>query len=228
MKLIVGLGNPGSEYERTRHNAGYLVVDRLRDRRAPGAVARGRFHALSFDLALRERASESRALLLKPTMYMNRSGLSVAEAVRFYKVQPAEDVLVIVDDVALPVGALRMRASGGAGGHNGLADVSEKLGTESYARLRIGVGSPGIIPQKDYVLGRFSAEQWETVQPVLDRAADAAETWAVRGVIDAMNTFNAPERPAPDAGSTTPPRIENPSAGAPDRADAEPSTEDPS
>ena len=193
MKLIVGLGNPGAEYERTRHNAGFLAVDRLIDRHAPGAVARSRFHALAYDVTIRRAGAEERALLLKPTTFMNRSGLAVAEAARFYKLLPAEDVLVLVDDVALPIGAIRMRAKGGTGGHNGLADIQQKLGSDDYARLRIGVGSPGRATQRDYVLGRFSAEQWEDVRPALDRAADAAEVWATEGPVAAMNAFNAPD-----------------------------------
>lgn len=196
MKLIVGLGNPGRQYERTRHNAGYLVVDRLAGRHAPGAVARSKFHGLTFDApSIGQGADRARALLVKPTTYMNRSGLCVASAVRFYKVAPADDLLIVVDDVALPVGAIRLRSRGGTGGHNGLVDITEKLGTDHYARLRIGVGEPGIQPQSDYVLGRFSSDQWDVVQPALDRAANAAAAWAVQGILQTMNQFNAPDQP---------------------------------
>lgn len=213
MKLIVGLGNPGAEYERTRHNAGFQAVDRLIERHAPGAVARSRFHALAYDVTIRRGAAEERALLLKPTTYMNRSGLAVAEAARFYKLPPSEDVLVIVDDVALPVGAIRMRAKGGAGGHNGLADIQQKLGDDAYARLRIGVGGPGRVPQRDYVLGRFAPDQWEAVLPALDRAADAAEVWATEGPVAAMNAYNAPDEPrADDARSDAPSNTTTPAA----------------
>jgi len=197
VKLIVGLGNPGRQYDRTRHNAGYLVVDRLAERHAPGAVARGKFHGLAFDApSIGVGRETARALLIKPTTYMNCSGLCVAEAVRFYKVAIADDLLVIVDDVALPIGATRLRARGGTGGHNGLADITEKLGTDHYARLRIGIGEPGRQPQSDYVLGRFSSEQWEAVQPALDRAAKIAEAWAVTGVVEAMNHYNALDQPS--------------------------------
>lgn len=216
--MVVGLGNPGVEYERTRHNAGFLVVDALRRRRADRAIPRGRFHALAVDTELSASGGSARALLLKPTTYMNRSGLAVSEAVRFYKLQPTEDVLVIVDDVDLPVGSIRVRAVGGTGGHNGLADIAEKLGTDGYARLRVGVGCPGVRRRPGDVLARFSTEEWDAVQPAIERAADAAEDWAVLGVTHTMNTFNALERPALDE---TPEPESTPEAGAP----AEPSEE---
>lgn len=187
MKLIVGLGNPGLEYEKTRHNAGFLVIDRLAARRAPGAIPRARFHAMALETDL-PRAGKT--LLLKPTTYMNRSGLSVGDAVRFYKLDPACDLLVVVDDTALPAGALRIRQTGGAGGHNGLADIERALGGPGWTRLRIGVGAPGPARQRDYVLGRFSPEQWADMDPALDAAADAAETWAAEGATAAMNRFN--------------------------------------
>ncbi len=186
MKLIVGLGNPGSEYDRTRHNAGYLVVDRLLARHAPDAPARARFHSATWDVSI----DGERALLLKPTTYMNRSGLAVGEAVRFFKLEPSADLLVVTDDVALPAGAIRLRASGGTGGHKGLGDIERALATDEYARLRIGIDPPGLAPQTDYVLGRFSPDQWAAVDPALDKAADCAERWALEGAIAAMNEFN--------------------------------------
>jgi len=186
VKLIIGLGNPGSEYDKTRHNAGYMVVDRLLARHAQGEPARARFHAATWDVGL----PGARSIVMKPTTYMNRSGLAVGEAVRFYKLDPSEDLLVMTDDVALPAGAIRLRASGGTGGHNGLADIENALATDQYARLRVGVDSPGIVPQADYVLGRFSPDQWTGVDPALDKAADAAELWAREGALAAMNQFN--------------------------------------
>ena len=186
MKLIVGLGNPGLEYENTRHNVGFVVLDRLARRYAPGAVARSKFHAAVLDADF----DGERALLIKPTTYMNRSGLSASEAVRFYKVGTEDDLLVIVDDVALACGSIRLRPSGGAGGHNGLADIEQKLGTQEYGRLRIGIDGPGNIPQKDYVLGRFRPEQKELIAPALEEAADAAAFWATNGMAEAMNRFN--------------------------------------
>jgi len=187
MKLIVGLGNPGRDYARTRHNAGFMAVDRLARRHAAGARARGQFHAMTIDAAI---PGAGKCLLIKPTTYMNRSGLSVGEAVHFYKCSPVDDVLIIVDDTALPLGSLRLRASGGAGGHNGLADIERALGTSEYARLRIGVGEPEFAAQKDHVLGRFTDEELATIEPALDRVCDAAECWAGQGLTRAMNTFN--------------------------------------
>lgn len=201
MKLIVGLGNPGAEYERTRHNAGFLAVDALAQRHARGVAPRARFQGVAVEASLeRGPAAGERALLLKPTTYMNRSGQAVAEAVRFYKLDIATDLLVLVDDIYLPCGVIRVRAEGGSGGHNGLADIDRLLGTDRWARCRIGVDPPGIVPQADYVLGRFTAEQWAKTGPAIARAADAAELWAGRGVAAAMNTFNA-KGPEGDAGA---------------------------
>jgi PTH1 family peptidyl-tRNA hydrolase len=195
MKLIVGLGNPGQQYEQTRHNAGYIVVDRLVRRHMPGAVPRARFHSASYEGAI----AGEKCLLLKPITYMNRSGAAVAESVAFYKLLPASDLLVIVDDVALPVGALRLRASGSAGGHNGLGDIERALGSTEYPRCRIGIDpSPPYMDQADYVLGRFTDDQWAIMDPTLNRAADAAETFISRGISAAMNRFNTrPSAPAP-------------------------------
>jgi PTH1 family peptidyl-tRNA hydrolase len=197
VKLIVGLGNPGAQYERTRHNAGFLALDRLAQRHAAGLVARSRFHAATLETAL--GAGGQRCLLMKPLTFMNRSGLAVSEAVRFYKVDPASDLLVIVDDVYLPCGSLRLRGEGSAGGHNGLADIQRALGTDRYARCRIGVDTPGIVPQADYVLGRFTDDQWSAVGPAVERSCDAAEVWANSGLTAAMNRFNAktPDGSAP-------------------------------
>lgn len=189
MKLIVGLGNPGTTYENTRHNAGFMVLDRLVQRHAPGASVRGRFNAAVVEATI----GGEPCLLLKPMNYMNRSGAPVAEAVRFYKLEPATDLLVLVDDVALPCGVIRLRPSGGAGGHNGLTDVQRALGTDVYPRCRIGIDpSPPFMDQADYVLGRFTPEQRALIEPALDRAADAVEVFVTRGLTPAMNLFNAP------------------------------------
>lgn len=195
MKLIVGLGNPGVEYERTRHNAGFLVIDRLVRRHGAGAIPRGRFQSAVVEAPVRGE----RCVLMKPTTYMNRSGQAVGEAVRFYKLDPAADLLVIVDDVYLPAGTIRLRPAGGDGGHNGLADIQRALGTEMYPRLRIGVGEkPAHIDQSDYVLARFAPEEWALVEPALDKAADAAETFASEGLVAAMNKFNVKPRSSKD------------------------------
>ncbi len=189
MKLIVGLGNPGPEYDHTRHNVGFVVLDRLARRHAApnnGNAAKAKFHGSLLEAAI----GDEKALLLKPLTYMNRSGLSVSEAVNFYKIDVASDLLVIVDDVAIPCGSIRLRAEGSAGGHNGLGDIEQKLGTTNYARLRIGIDQPGQIPQKDYVLGRFRPDQQEAIEPALEESVKAAECWCVRGITEAMNRFN--------------------------------------
>lgn len=186
MKLIVGLGNPGPEYHDTRHNVGFEVLDRLARRYAPGAVARSKFHGA----VLEAEVDGERALLLKPATFMNRSGIAIAEAASFYKLQPPSDLLVIVDDVALPCGSIRLRAEGSSGGHNGLADVEQMLGTTQYARLRLGIDAPGPIPQKEYVLGRFRPDQREAIEPALEEAVAAAVCWCASGIDEAMNRFN--------------------------------------
>lgn len=194
MKLIVGLGNPGLEHEKTRHNAGFLAVDRLAERHARGCVPRGRFSSITLEASIKGE----KCLLMKPSTYMNRSGAAVAEAARFFKLAPESDVFVITDDTALPAGVIRVRGSGGAGGHNGLRDIERLLATEGYARCRVGIDAPGIVPLHDYVLGRFGPEQWEKVCPALDNAANAAEVWATEGLSAAMNRFNV--RPADPSG----------------------------
>ncbi len=186
MKLVVGLGNPGPAYEGTRHNVGFDVVARLARRHAPGETARTKFHAVVIEALV----DVEKVLLLQPTTFMNLSGTSVAEAMRFYKLSPEEDLLVIVDDVALPCGQIRLRPSGGAGGHNGLSDIQRKLGTDAYPRLRIGIDRPGEIPQKDYVLGKFRPDQREPVEAACDEAAEAAACWIAEGLSTAMNRFN--------------------------------------
>ncbi|HED54332.1 MAG TPA: aminoacyl-tRNA hydrolase [Phycisphaerales bacterium] len=198
MKLLVGLGNPGSEYTRTRHNAGFLVLARLAERYATQKIARSKFHAMVLDASI----GGEKCLLMKPMTYMNRSGQAVAEAVRFYKLDIPSDVLVIVDDVALPCGTIRLRAEGGTGGHNGLADIARKLGREAFPRLRVGIDSkPPMMRLDEYVLGRFTEEQREQLEPALTTAADAAEAFVTRGITQAMNTFNSRQ---PSAGPPDP------------------------
>jgi peptidyl-tRNA hydrolase, PTH1 family len=190
VKLIVGLGNPGAQYERTRHNAGFMAVDLLADRHAKGGIARSRFSSATLEVQMPGASAPEKCLLMKPTTYMNRSGLAVAEAVRFFKLDPVADVLVLVDDVYLPCGTIRLRESGAAGGHNGLGDIERLLGSDRYPRCRIGVDAPGIVPQADYVLGRFSEVQWPLVKEALVKAADASELFVRSGINAAMNKFN--------------------------------------
>jgi PTH1 family peptidyl-tRNA hydrolase len=191
MKLIVGLGNPGSEYAKTRHNAGFMVVDRLalRHRLPDAGPAKMKFHAG----VLEGPIAGERCILMQPMTYMNRSGLAIGEAVAFYKLDPTRELLVVVDDVALDVGRIRLRAEGSAGGHNGLADVERALGTSAYPRLRIGIDPKGRVPQKDYVLGRFTPEQLAKLEPTLDVACDAIECWIKEGIARAMTRYNAQE-----------------------------------
>ncbi|MFI4916882.1 MAG: aminoacyl-tRNA hydrolase, partial [Phycisphaerales bacterium JB060] len=167
-----------------------MVLDELARRHAGGAVARGRFHAATRECMI----GNEKVMLAKPTTFMNKSGLTVGEALRFYKLEPTDDLLIIVDDVNLPLGAIRMRARGGDGGHNGLADVARATGGDAYARLRVGVDSkPQGASQVGYVLGRFTQEQTEALKPGLQNAADATECWVQSGVSEAMNRFNTPD-----------------------------------
>lgn len=186
MKLIVGLGNPGPEYAGTRHNAGFDVVDRLARRHAPGAAPRSRFGGLATDAEI----GGERCMLLKPLTFMNLSGRSVLEAVQFFKLEPSRDLLVIVDDLALPCGSIRLRPDGSSGGHNGLSDIGLRLGSNYWARLRIGIDPPGRVRQSDYVLGKFSPVQQPLADASMDEAAEAAACWASKGLQEAMNRFN--------------------------------------
>ena len=201
MKLIVGLGNPGSEYAGTRHNVGFDVVDAVAERLGwvrPGdfnRAAKTAFDGLMVDGMLNLSAGGvEKVLLLKPTTYMNVSGKSVAAAMNFYKLTPPE-VLVIVDELALPCGKIRLRPDGSDGGHNGLKSVKQMLGTDRYPRLRIGIDAPNSSsgPQmagKDYVLARFTAEQKPLMTSAINKAAGCVATWADDGIVKAMNQFN--------------------------------------
>jgi PTH1 family peptidyl-tRNA hydrolase len=194
MKLVVGLGNPGREYVGTRHNIGFEVVDRLAEKL--GWVRSGEFDRMArskFDgLALDGPVSDSeKLLLLKPVTYMNLSGNAVQAAMGFYQATSA-DVMIVLDDLALPCGKLRIRPGGSDGGHNGLKDIQRALGTSQYPRLRLGIDPPPPpIAGKDYVLGRFSPEQRKLIGPAIDRATGAIVTWIDQGINTAMNQFNA-------------------------------------
>jgi peptidyl-tRNA hydrolase, PTH1 family len=183
-RIIVGLGNPGRQYAGTRHNAGFMILDELAAR--AGAVFR---HESKWDA---EVASAGGALFCKPSSYMNLSGAPVRALVDFYKYHPA-DVLVILDDAALPLGKLRIRRSGSAGGHNGLQSVMNHLGTEQVARLRVGIGGAEGRDMADHVLSRFAADEEPVLKRVIERAADAVEFAQKSGIEAAMNQFNQPE-----------------------------------
>lgn len=188
MKLICGLGNPGSEYERHRHNVGFMVVDEL-SRRARAQLTQEKFHARIGQGTL----GGERVLLVEPQTFMNRSGLSVAEAARFYKIPPS-DVLVIHDELDLPFGRIQLKAGGGAGGHNGLRSITELVGTDAFHRVRFGISKPEGPNAKErvtgHVLSGFSSEEGKDLPSLIDRAADAAEAWAKDGLQKAMNAFN--------------------------------------
>jgi PTH1 family peptidyl-tRNA hydrolase len=186
MKIVVGLGNPGREYERTRHNIGFAVIDELVRRYAGSKPGRSRFQSLVYEA----RLSEERVLLMKPMQYMNRSGGAISEVVRFHKEEPSDSLLVIVDDVALALGEIRVRADGSAGTHNGLADIQQKLGTTAYARIRIGIDDPGIVSRVNYVLGRFTPDEEPIVADAVTRASDAVVCWVEHGIVTTMNEFN--------------------------------------
>ena len=185
MKIIVGLGNPGREYEQTRHNAGFMVLDRL-VRRHQISGPKMKFQAG----VLEGQVAAEKCLLMQPVTYMNRSGQAVNQAVQFYKLQ-RDDLIIVVDDVALPCGKIRLRAEGSCGGHNGLEDIERALGSSLYSRLRIGIDPPGRVPQRDYVLGRFTESQRQLIEPAIEKACDAIECWIREGIDKAMSIYNA-------------------------------------
>jgi PTH1 family peptidyl-tRNA hydrolase len=185
MKVVVGLGNPGNRYAGTRHNVGFDVIDSLA--RSPRA---GRFQN-RFDADVTELVEEPhKVLLVKPRTFMNLSGRSVREVVDFYQV-PLEDLLVVCDDINLPLGKLRVRARGTHGGHNGLRDIQSHLRTTEYSRLRIGVDAPGEADAVDHVLGRFRPTERAVIEEAEQRAAQAVGVWIHQGIAACMNQYNA-------------------------------------
>lgn len=181
-RLIVGLGNPGREYAHTRHNVGFMILDKLAARSGISFQASRKWDA--------EIAAHGGVHFCKPTGYMNCSGEPVAAVSHFYKV-PANEILVVLDDVALPLGKLRIRLDGSAGGHNGLRSVIEHLGTQSVPRLRSGIGAAeGEKALTDHVLGRFEKGETAALEESLDRAVAAIELAQASGVQAAMNHFN--------------------------------------
>jgi PTH1 family peptidyl-tRNA hydrolase len=185
--LIVGLGNPGTEYAETRHNAGFQVVARLARR---WKAAWSREKGLKSRLALAELAGR-RVLLCQPQTYMNSSGEAVASVAGYFQV-PLPQMLVVVDDADLPFGELRLRGSGSSGGHRGLESMEQHLATRAYARLRLGIGRSATDEReiRDYVLSRFTQAEAELWERVLRRAADQAECWLTAGLELAMTRFN--------------------------------------
>jgi PTH1 family peptidyl-tRNA hydrolase len=187
MKLVVGLGNPGRKYVGTRHNVGFEVLAEL-TRRHGAAAPRTDFDAQVTEVAI----DGERVILAAPQTYMNISGRSVRRVVDFYKL-PLEQLLVVCDDLNLPPGRLRLRAAGSAGGQKGLQNIIDQLGTEQFARLRLGIGRPPPpIDAVDYVLMRFPAGEREFLQNAVADAAGAVEAWVRKGVAAAMNEVNGP------------------------------------
>jgi PTH1 family peptidyl-tRNA hydrolase len=205
VKIVVGLGNPGSQSEKTRHTIGWMVLDRLADRagwdgkgrtRDAASIAMGRFRGL--DLTI-----------VKPLTFMNDSGLAVRKVLA-REHAPLSDLLVVADDFALPFGKLRFRENGGSGGHNGLGSIIGELGTEKFSRLRIGIGSPeqGF---KDHVLNPFQPDERQRLDGLLEAAADAVEEWARHGTSKAANRFNMFElRPADETLLAAPGAVDGP------------------
>lgn len=194
MYVIAGLGNPGKEYEHTRHNVGFEVVDRLAER---------------YDIPLTERKHRAycgkgliggqKVMLVKPQTFMNLSGESVKSAADFYQI-PAEQVIVVYDDVSLDPGQLRIRTKGSAGGHNGMKNIIARMGTQEFPRVKVGVGAkPERMDLADYVLSRFSKGEWEMMEDAFNEAAEAVAVLISDGAEAAMNRFNAKKTGAADA-----------------------------
>lgn len=202
MKILVGLGNPGPKYAGTRHNVGFDVIDYLAA--APGTSSfRERFEA---QVAERQEGGET-VLLVKPLTFMNLSGRSVRAALDFYKLS-ADQLLVVCDDFNLPLGKLRVRVKGSHGGQNGLRNIQDQLGTDGYARLRIGVGQPGAGEAVDFVLSRFKPGERAAAEEAVAKAAQAAAVWATAGVEECMNRFNGgddPQQPKKEKKDKKPP-----------------------
>jgi len=186
MFLMVGLGNPGAEYAKTRHNAGFLLVEKLAERWKASWTLEKKFNAR----VARAEYNESRVLLSEPQTFMNSSGETVGSMVGFYRV-PLKQLLVAVDDADLPFGEIRLRPGGSSGGHHGLESIEQHLNTREFARLRIGIGrQDGAREITDYVLGRFSKTEAALAEKVLTAAADQTEVWLKAGIQKAMSQFN--------------------------------------
>jgi len=186
MKLVVGLGNPGTKYQGTRHNVGFELIDRL------ASGGRGANFTRKFDGQMADTEIDfRRVLLLKPETFMNLSGRCVGQAVRFFKLEPHE-ILAVCDDLSLPVGKIRIRPGGSDGGQKGLRDIAAHLGTDQFPRLRIGIGDQGDTDAVDYVLSRFRGPERAVIDDSLILASQAVAVWVTQGIDPAMNRFNGP------------------------------------
>ena len=189
MKVICGLGNPGERYRRTRHNVGFRVVDLLADRW--GLTGQGRIRDGAGLLEVHRPEPVGKVTLVKPMRYMNRSGGPLKAALRQTDVDLGQELLVVADDIDLPLGRIRLRRSGSAGGHNGLRDIIATFGTNEFARLRVGIGRAG--DAVDHVLATFKQDERELADEMVAVGADAAERWLRDGIDEAMNEFNGVE-----------------------------------
>lgn len=190
IRLVVGLGNPGRRYENTRHNSGYLLVDRFARRLEADDWQEFGAHGVACRVGL-EAAGQ--VTLAKPTTYMNESGIFVAEIARFYKIEPA-DIMICVDDFALPLGRIRLRERGSAGGQNGLKSIFQRLGTQDVPRLRVGIGpTPEGWDPADFVLSKFKPSETAALDKALALGDEALEAAIRDGVVPAMNRYNAAE-----------------------------------
>ena len=186
MKLIVGLGNPGPNYDRTRHNIGFEVIDELANRfNAP--LTQTKFKGV---YSMSHQSGE-KVFLLKPLTYMNLSGESIRPLMDYYNIE-LEDVLILYDDLDLPVGKIRLRQKGSAGGHNGVKSMISHVGTQNFNRIRIGIDRPPMgMKVPDYVLSRFRKEEWQEMESVITTCADACEEWLQKPFLEVMNQFNS-------------------------------------
>jgi PTH1 family peptidyl-tRNA hydrolase len=186
IRLITGLGNPGPEYKGTRHNIGFMVVDHLAVQFGSAWEKSTKWDALT--------SKHGDTLLAKPMSFMNRSGYPLVAIAQFYKIAPPE-ILVVLDDLALPLGRIRIRSGGGSGGHNGLESIILQFGTEEIPRLRVGIDAAPVEGSVDYVLGRFFEEERPLVKSAIERGVEAIKCAVDNGVVSAMNTFNKIQEP---------------------------------
>ena len=185
MKLVAGLGNPGPKYQSTRHNAGFMVVDKVADYYNRPLTKEEKEAKIS-----KVKVNRETVLLTKPQTYMNKSGKAVGQLADYYQIDPA-DILVIYDDLDLEPGQIRIRPGGGHGGHNGIKSIFSQLGTKKFPRLRIGIGKPDNRPVSDYVLDQFNQEQWSAVEPVFEKAEQAVRDYLNQVSLDSiMNKYN--------------------------------------
>jgi len=184
MKLIVGLGNPGKEYEKTRHNVGFMVIDELL-KRLGSPKEKEKFGGLFYEYVV----LENKIILLKPQNYINLSGEVINKYINYYDIK-VEDIIIINDDMDLDIGKYRLKPSGSSAGHNGLKNIEQNLKTDEYKRLKIGISNDKTIEAKNYVLGKFNSEELKTIKSVVDAAANIIEEYLDIGFEELMNKYN--------------------------------------